>query len=274
MKKQIVYVIAIAFLTLGLVSCEKESAGKTGKVDYVVLKLLGESQIKLSLGDTYVEPGWTATDKGKDVHDKVSVTIVDMMDKPVSAVTTDMPGIFTITYSAISQDGMYISDQRLVLVFDPTLTASIEGTFDVDFEKSARLNDGKDWNWTKWYQNYSDPSSATADYAQDHAEVTFKQVVPGIYNASDLLGGFYGQVRGLGIMYGVQYGASYKTYFDMTGMVVLNADMSLKLISSHINGWDDGLEGFSGTYNDTTKTLELHSIYGGGMDFHSIMVKQ
>lgn len=271
MKKQFIFVVTLALLAMGFASCSKDSTGQTSVVDYVVLKLVGANQIKLSLGDAYEEPGWTATDKGKDVHDKVSVSIVDMTGNPVDEVTTATPGIFTITYSAVSEDGLYIDEQRQILVFDPNLSASLKGTFAVDYDKTNR--DGT--TWTTFYAYYSDPANNgdRAAYVQDKIDVTFKEVVPGIYNVDDLLGGFYRAIRGLGYYYADALGASYLTYFDMKGMIVLNGDLTVDLVSSHIDNWDDGLDALSGTFDPATNTLELHSIYGG-MDFNIIMVKK
>lgn len=272
MKKIILFVTAMALISLGFTSCEKTSAGKTGVVDYVKLQLLGPSSIQLALGDTYEEPGWTATDKGKDVHDKVNVTIVNMLGEVVDAVTTDIPGIFTLTYSATSEDKMYIEAERQVMVFDATLTASLDGAFAVDYDKSD-YNGG---TWNQWYAVFSDPekNGDFAAYAQKAIDVNFKEIVPGIYNVDDLLGGFYGKLRGLGLYYGTELNPVYLTYFDMKGMVILNADLSLTLVSSHLDNWDDSLEGFTGTFDAETGTLDMHCIYNEGQDWHIVMVKK
>lgn len=274
MKKSILFIVAMSLLTFGFTSCEKQSLGKTSTVDYVVLKLLGDPQVKLGLGDTYEEAGWTATDKGQDVHDSVDVVIVDMMGDVVDSVSTDIPGIFTITYSVTSQDGMFIEETRQVLVFDAGLTMSLKGAFAVDFDKSERIDGTKDWTWTQWSAMYTDPDQwSYADYSMKAIDINFKELVPGIYEVDDLLGGFYMGLRGYGPLYKEAYGASYYYYYAMGGMVVLNADGSLDLVSSHIDSWGDALTDFSGTYDDGTKTLDIHSEYGN-MDFHVVMVKK
>ena len=274
MKKQLLYIVAISLLTLSFLSCEKKSAGLTGTVDYVVLKLNGDSQIKLALGEPYVEPGFTATDKGKDVSESVKITIKNVLGEEVDAVTTSSPGIFTITYSAVSEDKMYISESRQIFVFDPDLSVSIKGTFAVDFEKSKRLDGSKDWTWAQWSAQYTDPAAWTyASYSLTAIDITFKELVPGIYEVDDYLGGFYIGLRGYGPYYKENVGASYYYYYAMGGMVVLNADLSLSLVSSSIPAWGDGLSDFNGTYDDNTKTIEFHSFYGD-MDFNVIMVKK
>ena len=274
MKKQLLYIVAISLLTLGFSSCEKKSAGLTGTVDYVVLKLKGDSQIKLALGEPYVEPGFTATDKGKDVSESVEITIENVLGEKVDAVTTSSPGIFTITYSAVSEDKMYISESRQVFVFDPDLAVSIKGTFAVDFEKSKRVDSSKDWTWAQWSAQYTAPEAwQYASYSLKEIDIIFNELVPGIYEVNDYLGGFYFGLRGYGPYYKENVDASYYYYYAMGGMIVLNADLSLGLVSSYIPAWGDGLSDFSGTYDDNTKTIEFHSIYGG-MDFNVVMVKK
>lgn len=273
MKTSKLYFITFSFLALLMVGCsDKKSQELTSIVDYVVLKLEGPSQVTLSLGDTYVEEGFTATDKGVNVEDKVKITITNMIGEEVDAVTTDAPGIFTITYSAISQDKMPISVSRQVLVFDPNLSASIDGSFDVDFAKSARIDGSRDWTWQQWSDYYTNPENwAQASYSMKKIEITFSEIVPGIYECSDFLGGFYAGLRGYAPYYVENNGPSYENYFKMEGMVILNSDLSLNLVSSYIPAWGDGLEDFAGTLDDQTNTLDIHSVYGGGMDFNVVM---
>jgi len=275
MKKSIIYLVTLAFLAVSFTSCEKSSAGLTGKVDYVVLKLLGDSQIMLSLGDTYVEPGWTATDKGKDVHDKVDVTIVNMVGKEVDTIATDKPGIFTITYSATSEDNMFISEQRQVLVFDPTLTMSLKGVFAVDFDKSEYNGDSNGTTWTELSAYYTSSAWKYAQYSEKEIDINIKEVVPGIYNVDCLIGGYYTFLRGYGgYMVDANEDPSLLHYYSMGGMIILNADKSLDLVSSENIGFEDSLEDFSGKYDDATNTLDIHSFYNGGKDFHIVMVKK
>ena len=118
-----------------------------------------------------------------------------------------------------------------------------------------------------------DRKIALADYSMKEIDINFKEIVPGIYEVDDLLGGFYIGLRGYGPYYKEAAGASYYYYFAMGGMVILNADGSIDLVSSSIPSWGDSLDDLAGTYDEDTKTLELHSIYGG-MDFHVIMVKK
>ncbi len=278
MKKNIIYCMLFVMAALLLSGCQKESANKTGMVDYVVIKLLGDKQMTLALGDTYVEPGFTATDKGEDVESTVVVYIIDMMGDEVDDIDTSTPGIFTIYYTATSQDNVTISENRVVMVYDPALEASIDGEWAVDFEKSQRVDGSSDRTWAEWSAIYTDPAQWDyAAYSMTKYTVTFDEIVPGIYTCNDLLGGFYTGLRGYGPMLAAEEGDEYYNYYSMGGMVLLNADLSINLISSHIDAWGDELIDLSGTLvgGDETKPaiLELHSIYGDapGMDFHVVM---
>ena len=275
MKKNILFILSLALLTIGFTSCEKQSAGKTGMVDYVVLKLVGEEQVFLKLGEKYIEDGWTATDKGKDVANQVSLSITDMKGNEVDEITTETPGFFTITYSATSEDKVTISVERQVFAYDPSLTVSIKGAFTVDYEKSERIDGSRDWTWAQWSAMYTDPAQwGYADYSLTSFKVTFSEVAPGIYKVDDLLGGFYTGLRGYGPYMKESNGAAYYNYYSMGGMVILNADKTIDLVASHVEAWGDSLDDFTGVYDDATNTIEMHSIYGGGMDFHVIMVKK
>ena len=272
MKKNIIYSAIFLLAVLAITGCSKKSAGLTNVVDYVVLKLEGESQVLLGLNEDYVEPGFTATDKGADVKANVEVVIVDMMGDVVDEVTTDSPGIFTIYYTATSEDGFTITESRQVLVYDPLLEASIAGEFVVDFEKSQRVDGSRDWTWQDWSDYYLNPDNwSYSDYSLKKITLTFTELVPGIYECDDLLGGFYTGLRGYGPLYKENYGASYYNYYSMGGLVLLNADLSIDLISSEIPSWGDGLDDFEGEYDDETGVIEIHSIYGG-MDFNVVMV--
>ena len=57
------------------------------------------------LNSTFTDPGVVATENGVDVNDKVKVSIVDASGAAVDAISTDGPGMYTMTYSAINSDG-------------------------------------------------------------------------------------------------------------------------------------------------------------------------
>lgn len=242
--KKFLFTLTLALSVLALGSCTKESAGRHSVVDYVKITLLGDKEIYIDLGGQYEEPGYTATDKGVDALDKVEVTITNLDGEEVEEITTDQPGMFTITYAAESQDKVAIQTYRTVYVYDPALAVSLSGTFAVDFEQStcASAPAAAGTKVFKPLVAYYNENGSYAGFAVDNFDLVFKEVCPGIYTVNDLLGGWYHAVQGRGGKYEALYGAQYATYFDMKGMVFLNADGTIALASSQIDAWGDGLD--------------------------------
>ena len=75
-----------------------------------VITLEGEKNMLLSVGGTYVEPGYNAEANGEDITNNVIVT---------SNVDTSKPGFYTVTYSVVTPEGIYTSESRNVMVNNP-----------------------------------------------------------------------------------------------------------------------------------------------------------
>jgi hypothetical protein len=142
-------------------------------------------------------------------------------------------GIYVVNYSATNVDGYEATTTRTVAVYDPTAPAT-------DFSADYICN---------MYRTNADGSGRREFKG---LAISVSKVGPGIFYVTDLLGGYYAQ--------GLGYGGAYA----MTGYLALNADNSLKLLSSHINGWGDGLGGFKdGKYDPATGILTWTSTYAG-----------
>lgn len=103
-------ILMLSAAIIGLTSCESEdSKGLTSITYYPVLSLVGGDVI-LPVGTAYTEQGCVATLNGVDVSDKVSVS---------GSVDSDQMGIYTITYSAVNEDGFSASISRNVFVTNP-----------------------------------------------------------------------------------------------------------------------------------------------------------
>lgn len=140
-------------------------------------------------------------------------------------------GIYVVNYSATNVDGYEATTTRTVAVYDPTAPAT---DFSADYISDM-------------YRTNADGSGRREFLG---LAVSVSKVGPGIFYVTDLLGGYYAQ--------GIAYGDAYA----MTGYLALNADNSLKLLSSHINGWGDGLGGFKdGKYDPATGILTWTSTY-------------
>lgn len=121
--KKITYIILVLIVAFSFSSCEKKitTADVTTKTAYLpVITLEGESQMIVELGDTYVEPGATATAGDKEID----VTIT-------GTVNTSVFGKYILTYSAESADGYSNSFDRIVWVVPPKgdFATSISGYY-------------------------------------------------------------------------------------------------------------------------------------------------
>ena len=136
----------------------------------------------------------------------------------------------------------------------------------------------KDTTWAAWSAYYTSDDYGYSAYSMTKYTVTFTEIVPGIYEATDLLGGFYTGLRGYGpVMVEMNDGdESAYPYYSMEGMVLLNADLTVNLITSGIQAWGDALTDLQGdlSYNirEKSEILDIHSLYGG-MDFNVVMTR-
>lgn len=244
--KKYIFTILAAFLTVFAVSCQKTSADQTKVASY--FQMLGASAMYLGVGDEFVDPGFVELEGGG----KVTTTIYDASNEEVSSISTEEPTFYTIVYSTTNDQGFYFEKTRNVYVYDATITESLAGTFVVNGEESL-FKDGHSFG--EYAASYAEKGRTTTDAP----EITFTQVAGNIYYCNDLLGGWYTWIQGRG---GLGYGS---TAFDMTGYVILNADMTVNHLSSLHNYWKDSLDDIQeGVYDPATKTLSYLWIYAGG----------
>lgn len=110
MKKIFYYILMGAFLLGTATSCE-DSVEDLSKVTYFAeLNLKGDDFVKLSLGETYTEPGYEATENGEDISEKVKVT---------GSVDSSTPGFYNLVYSVANVDGFSVTKTRQVMVVNP-----------------------------------------------------------------------------------------------------------------------------------------------------------
>lgn len=257
MKKHI-YTLFSVLIALVAVSCEKTSEGVTQVVSF--FQMYGASSIYLGVGDEFVDPGYQELDGGG----QVVTVITNMYGDEVEAVSTEEPGFFTITYSTINEQGLYFEKSRKVYIYDATVTETL-GVFTVDGQASLSYNN------EKTYSDNAASFAASGRTTNDSPTITFTQVVGNIYSVSDLLGGWYTWIQGRGPLYEETYGISF---FDMTGYVTLNADMTLSLMSSKIAAWGDGLDFIeNAVYDPDTKRLVYDWSYASQVFGHVEMVQ-
>lgn len=114
--KKIFYCILMGGLLLGTTTSCEDSVEDLSKVTYFAeLNLKGDDFVKISLGETYTEPGYEATENGEDISDRVKVT---------GNVDNTTTGFYNLVYSVANVDGFSVSKSRQVMVVDPDHFAS------------------------------------------------------------------------------------------------------------------------------------------------------
>lgn len=218
MKKINLLIAALAFV--GLTSCDYDGSDDAKVTKYVTIELTGGNQTLVPVGSEYTDPGYTATEGTEDVTSKVVVS-GDQVDP-------DKVGIYNVTYSAKNVDGFAAEVTRTVLVYDPSVTTDITGTYTVE------RGDGFNGDEGIFSSNSIVGNS-----------VTLTQLAPGLYSISDWWGGLYDQTVG--------YGSAYCA----TGYFQLNADNTITGISAS-TPWGDVLERGDGVYDPTTGKVVLN----------------
>jgi len=250
--KKILFNILICSGLVALASCEKKVTTEDPSTItyYVSFELNGDGTMLVPINTSFTDPGVIATENGVDVNNKVVATITDPDGNVVNSIPTNAPNLYTITYSAVNADGFPASTSRTVVVYDPAVTASIAGTYVTDLDQTI-------------YNGYSFSTWIAAKGYANYASVTFTEIAPGFFSCNDLLGGWYGQIRG--------YGAKYY----MTGIVTLNSDNTLTLISSYIAGWGDSLDYITNAvYNPETGIITYDASYAAQIFISPVLVKQ
>jgi hypothetical protein len=230
MKKHI-YLLIILVSGLLISSCEKKvTTEDTSRITYYVTFELEGASL------ITIPIGGTYTEPGYSAMEGETNVTADVV------VTSDLDesslGYYTIVYSATNVDGFDASTERNVVVYDPAAPADdLSGSYSTDILRTE--GDG------------TNPRA--------HAGASnITKVANGIFYVDCLLGGIYS------IDYG--YGPAYA----MTGYLSLNSDNTLTHLSSYVQGWGDGLEGFqNGEYDPGTQLLYWESIYAYG-DIYAI----
>lgn len=260
--KKYLYTLAIAAMTMAMTSCDGKQEEPVIQW-YPVVTLEGESVYYLEINQDWTLPGYSAVNTltGEDATDNVDVSIYDVIaDDYVDEIDLSSPGMYIVyydSYGSIVETVPSVSVTRNIYVYDPDVTLSIEGDWAVNYQESIYLAGTlKGYTYEEAADYYIDQNGATVDYISKSYEVTFTQIVPGIFEASDLFGGWYQAVRG--------YDA-YGPYYMMTGYVGLNNDGDLTLLSSYVDAWGDSLDSLSdGTYDTATGTISYDVSYADG----------
>lgn len=218
----------------GLSSCEDETtAGFTEITYYPTLQVLGEPVVIAPLGVPYVDAGVKAMLQGEDVSSQVKTT---------SNVDSNVGGVYSVSYLITNKDGYSRTASRTVYVADTTPSVISTGMHTV----ATGTN------------RFAIKTGVTVKYAG--YPILILQTAPGVFYISDFMGGYYDKRAG--------YGSAYA----MTGYFKLNADNTLSLISSHIDGWGDSLDGIKdATVDPATGKITMSALYAGSYSFNVII---
>ena len=237
--KKIFLSLMLGMSLFSLTSCNdsKDELTDSRLTYYVKLDMLGDAFVQVPIGSTYTDAGCTATMNGEDATSRIITTGLDAID-------TNTAGLYTVTYSAVNNDGFPASVKRTVAVCDPAITTDISGTWTTQ-AGTYRLYGGK-------------TNTPFAGYT-----CKIQKAAPGIFSVSDFFAGYYDQRAG--------YGSSYAC----KGYLQLLADGTLVCLSNGVAGWGDALdEGtFSGAYDATTETIQWQCDYAGSMTFYITLNK-
>jgi len=103
-------------LVTALASCSgDDQLTDTRVTHYATIDLKGDEFIVLNAGDTFTEPGYTATEGTEDITSKVIVT---------NPVNTNVGGFYNIVYSVSNKDNFSSQVSRTVMVVNHNSLAS------------------------------------------------------------------------------------------------------------------------------------------------------
>ena len=179
--RKIFYCILMGGFFMGTATSCDDSTEDLSKVTYFAeLNLKGDDFVKLSVGETYTEPGYEATENGEDISERVKVS---------GSVNSTTPGFYNLVYSVANVDGFSVSKSRQVIVVDP--------------DHFARAYQGESQTSTRHYTG---------------APILITKNSDGTYLIDDLLGGlqFYGLNPGFEPMYDFHAEAKVKLNDDNT----------------------------------------------------------
>jgi hypothetical protein len=182
--------LGIIAIILALTSCSPDEPIHSTITNYPVIAVAGDGLMFAPQGEPFTDPGATATIDGNEVpvdtsyHGMFSGTNYD------GTLGTNVPDLYTATYSAMNEDGFAGTETRLVFVGRTgDLVNSIEGLY-----RSTVLRNG----------------AGGAAYTDMEYVMIWKNE-DGTYEISDAIGGYYDIGRAYGL-----------TYINPGGIIVAN----------------------------------------------------
>jgi hypothetical protein len=210
---------ALLLTVVLFVSCHEDTTEGFTKITYYPsITVLGDAVTIVNQGENYNDAGCKVDLNGEDVTDQATI---------VSNVNSNEIGIYSVTYTAVNEDGFSVSVVREVYVVNPTSFASVYW--------------GESQFGTRHYYD---------------APILIKQRSNGTYLIDDLAGGFYFNGRYPG------YEPSYD--FHLEAILNLEADNTVTLVQTGSWYWDGTeMSLTSGSFNPDSQTITLELDFGG-----------
>jgi len=121
-----IYSLAILFVaSVFFTGCDEESEGVSRTTYYAIIALKGNQWNRVTKGGTWTDLGAIATEDDKEIPLTVGGDVVDV----------NVPGVYTLTYTAVNKDGFSSTEYRYVGVIDPAVE-------DIDLTGKYKRNAG------------------------------------------------------------------------------------------------------------------------------------
>lgn len=225
MKKTII--LSLVAMGLLFASCEKVDHAVNQKVTYYpVFDIQGGSTVAWQLGDSWVDPGYGATLNGDDITSEVDIN---------TDLDVDVPGIYTVSYTFVNEDGFEGAASRTVVVYD--LANASDVNISGSYSKLTLIDAGADMSSRVPYTMKITPGPGV-----------------GLFYMQDLLCGYFSIGKG--------YGNAYAFY----ALIQLNKDNSIDLLQTK-NAWSYAIKDNGGSnYDPATGAVTVNWFWAGWGD--------
>lgn len=237
MKKIFLFLCASALLS----SCSEDTTGDVSRVtNYPNFQVLGDAIIYVHKGDPYVDPGVIVTEGDTEID---YTTSVSGAFRGGTTIDTTVEDVYTVTYTAVNQDGFSGSATRTVIVSDTgDLVTNISGLYRSTVTRNGTL---------------------TAQYTDLEYVLIWKNA-DGTYQVSDGIGGYYALGRG--------YGNGYAA-----GPMVITANSipgnSFSIPDYEVGGFGGVVHNTEFTVHPENQTINFVSVWDAGYTF-SVLLEQ
>jgi len=224
----------IIALMLAMSSCSDEDPITSSVTVYPVITVTGDNPYYINAGETYTDPGVTATIGDTDVP--ITTTFVGRYrGNTSSTLDTNIADVYSAEYSATNEDGFSTTKTREVIVTKTgDLVNSIEGLYT-----------------STVFRNGVQPAATAGDYTDIEYILIWKNA-DGSYGISDAFGGWY------------LFGRAIADSETPGGKIVANSipTNNFSFPGTLTNKYFGGTANITGlTVNPTAKTIDVTTVW-------------